>query len=467
MIKVKMSGGGGAGSSNYASSGSAGGNGTATTFGTSLLTANGGTGAGLNTINGGSGGAGGSGTIGSGATGIVLVGGTGSGGTNTSGGSLGGAGGNNPFGGAGGGGWASSAGNPGAANTGGGGGGGGLYVGGYATGGGGGAGGYIEATIANPSPSYLYTVGAGAPQTPSGVYPGGAGGSGVIIVEEYYASQVISNYDGRVVSAQVSGVPANVTANNPIIFPTVDKDSNAAYNATTGQYTIQVSGVYSIQAYVNPSSATAGGSLQIYKNAALVKEFSFGGTANAPQGGSTSASFVVGDIVDIRPSVNMSTFATASRNNFTITLASGAQSIMAGQDISMRATSPSGTPPATQTQIAYPTVVYDSTGSYNSSTGLYTFSVSGKFYIHATFSVDGTFATSSLVDIAIFQNATSIAFERRYATGNYTGLSSTASATIKVVAGDTVAVKVNTNVTTPIYWQNAAGGNVFEIKQVN
>jgi len=47
-------------------------------------------------------------------------------------------------------------------------------------GGGGGAGGYIEAFLHNPQNTYLYSIGSG------GASGGYAGGSGVIIVEEYY-----------------------------------------------------------------------------------------------------------------------------------------------------------------------------------------------------------------------------------------------------------------------------------------
>lgn len=48
----------------------------------------------------------------------------------------------------------------------------------------GGAGGYLEATISSPNATYSYSVGNGG--TPSGTVPGGAGGSGLIIVEEFY-----------------------------------------------------------------------------------------------------------------------------------------------------------------------------------------------------------------------------------------------------------------------------------------
>ncbi len=107
----------------------------------------------------------------------------------------GGSGGSSAFGGGGGGGSGGnqivggSAGGAGAANTGAGGGGGGLLAqSDLPTGGaGGGAGAYIEAIITSLASTYSYTVGAGGTvgANPSGAV-GGAGGSGVIIIEAYY-----------------------------------------------------------------------------------------------------------------------------------------------------------------------------------------------------------------------------------------------------------------------------------------
>lgn len=175
-IRVRIAGGGGGGGG---VSGGGGGTGGTTTFGSSLLTATGGSGGSLN------GGAGGTTTVNSPAVAIVAT----NGGSGSSTGSivngLGQIGGANPLGGAGGGsGYNSgiSAGS-GAANTGAGGGGGATQAGNQTCGAGGGAGGYIEAIITVPQSSYAYSVGGGG--TSGGSFAG-TGGSGVIIVEEFY-----------------------------------------------------------------------------------------------------------------------------------------------------------------------------------------------------------------------------------------------------------------------------------------
>lgn len=192
-VRMVGAGAGGGSSANAGGSGNAGSAGGDSTFGTSLLTAAGGA-AGSDFRTGGTGGAV---TVNSPAVDVnSSAGGTGSAGTasNTSLDFIPvGAGGSTPrftmptsqlF----------PSGNPGVsapANSGCGGSGASVASaagGGASTGAGGGAGGYIEATISSPSATYAYAVGAGGAGGASvgGGPVGGTGGSGIIIVEEYY-----------------------------------------------------------------------------------------------------------------------------------------------------------------------------------------------------------------------------------------------------------------------------------------
>lgn len=187
-IRVKMVGGGAGGVGSGTAAGTAPTAGNNSTFGSSLLTANGG---GIGSFASGAGGAGGSVTVNSPAVSVVAV--TGGDGGNQFGGSsqlyAGGDGGNTYFTGSGKGGHGNAAGSNGKTNSGGGGGGGGISgVGTSYSGPGGGAGGYIEAIITGPSSTYSYAVGSGgnAGGAGSSGQAGGAGAAGIIIVEEYY-----------------------------------------------------------------------------------------------------------------------------------------------------------------------------------------------------------------------------------------------------------------------------------------
>jgi hypothetical protein len=187
-LMVEMVGGGGGGMCSDSSGGpAAGGTGGTTTFGTSLLTCNGGVGGSYNGTN-----PGGTATINSPASGDSVTGSAGASpsiGFNTSLTYIsGGMGGCSPFGGAGQGHWAANPGQPAAVNSGSGGGGAGVAAVAAIPGGGGGSGGYIKAYITSPSSTYAYSIGAGGTGANAGVngYAGGAGGSGVVIVTAFF-----------------------------------------------------------------------------------------------------------------------------------------------------------------------------------------------------------------------------------------------------------------------------------------
>lgn len=172
-LRIKMTGAGGGGAAATANNGSAGGT---STF--NSIDAAGGSG-GQNGASGSAGGAGGTGGAGSATK--RFTGSDGACGPFNGGGS-GGAG---PFGGSGKGGtFSPSAGTSAKANTGAGGGGAGAVS--ANGGGGGGQGEYVEIVIASPSATYTYTIGTGGAGGSAGTTAGAAGGSGMIIVEEYY-----------------------------------------------------------------------------------------------------------------------------------------------------------------------------------------------------------------------------------------------------------------------------------------
>jgi len=178
-IKITAIGGGGAGGQSGAG-GNNGNSGASTTFG-SVISADGGSG-GASGPNGAAGGAGG--LISTNTT-VKVVSQTGSDGASgflatTTVSTAGGMGGAGIFGGAGG------PSNNGAANSGAGGGGGFNNSTAIVTGGGGGAGAAVVGIITSPASSYLYSVGAGGTHGTGGSFNAGNGGSGLIVIEEYY-----------------------------------------------------------------------------------------------------------------------------------------------------------------------------------------------------------------------------------------------------------------------------------------
>lgn len=188
---IREVGGGGGGGGSGAGSG-AGSNGNASSF--NSIVANGGGLAAQGSATGANGGSGGTG--GSGSASLRLTGGDGNsaGNESTTGptSAAGGIGGAGPFGGQGKGGTPSTGASPNGSsaktNTGGGGGGAGgagTATAGDNAGAGGGYAEYVEFTISSPTTTYTYTVGTGG-SGGAGARTGGAGGSGLIIVEEFY-----------------------------------------------------------------------------------------------------------------------------------------------------------------------------------------------------------------------------------------------------------------------------------------
>jgi len=185
-VRAVGAGGGGGGSGGSGTGASTGATGGTTTFGSSLITCVGGAGGSVYNIGGG--GAGGSATA-TGLTGVVAPGGSGQSGFGSGAASqimIGGMGSASPMGGAGGG--SGSTGTAAIVNSGSGGGGAGVVGVSTFTGGGGGAGGYVDVVINSPSSTYAYAVGASGAGGGAAVggAPGGASGSGCIIVEEFY-----------------------------------------------------------------------------------------------------------------------------------------------------------------------------------------------------------------------------------------------------------------------------------------
>jgi hypothetical protein len=286
-IRVRMVGGGGGGSGSGLDSGSAGTGGTGgnSTFGTTLLVANGGTGG---TWQGANGGGGGSSTL-NGATGIALPGGSGGAGTRltvNSDISLGGNGGSSAFGG-GGSSAINSAGGAGATNTGGGGGGGGglLNAGQQSAGTGGGSGGYVESIITTPLSSYAYSVGiAGTAGTlGSSGFAGGAGGSGFIEIVEYYANGAVGTATSVTGTNVVTNTNLAQMAGSTIKGNNSGSTANAA-DLTTTQVRALVTKAPTVQRFISGSGTYTTPAGVAY----IVVELIGGGSGGGASGTSTT-----------------------------------------------------------------------------------------------------------------------------------------------------------------------------------
>jgi hypothetical protein len=106
--------------------------------------------------------------------------------------------------------------------------------------------------------------------------------------------------------------------------------------------------------------------------------------------------------------------------------------------------------------VIYPTVIFDTTSSYNASTGVYTCPVKGRYVIYASFSVTGSSITAgNYVGIGISLSGGRVAVNvgrAAVSTGNGT-FTSQVTSIYECNAGDTISIVSTTNYGTPSFGQ--------------
>lgn len=315
--------------------------------------------------------------------------------------------------------------------------------------------------IVNPSVPTVFEVTTGASNqlTPGGIGnvlfgPGELNGFFAKVPIAGWSSNTVqsSDTDTRVVQFNANGSPANVTSGNPIIFPSIENDTHASYNSSTGRYTVPVSGIYVFACTFQSGSFTAGSSVNIYKNGFIGDSI---GNANANSnlsGGSGSVKCNTGDIIDLRPSSNITTFnATATNNTISIYRLSGPAVISSSDVVSARVYPSAATqtvPNTVQSTILFNTITFDTHGAFNTSTNTYLVPVSGKYSINVSVRV-GASGSSNNIILYMFKNGSiySNALSPGTVTTSSSGVSLQLNDQINCLAGDTIFFQILNNAT--------------------
>lgn len=276
--------------------------------------------------------------------------------------------------------------------------------------------------------------------------------------------QMSDQTDTRVVAALISGNPASATAGNPIIVPTVSYDSHGAYNNVTGRYTVPVSGIYKV--YGALQSASAPDTIVIYKNGVnSVLAGSIDSNGEATFVGAISC--IAGDILDVRPP-NIAIDAANMFLNFE--RLSGPSAIAASETVKIRATTSAGQSianAATPT-IIFGTKTYDSHGTFNSSTGIFTAPVSGNYSVNASVRYESSsFSATNFVTVQLFKNGVF------YSALGLKTIDATVTSSqqvngfdeIELIAGDTIDIRTAHNEATPRSLSTVAGTCFVSIKK--
>lgn len=246
--------------------------------------------------------------------------------------------------------------------------------------------------------------------------------------------------DTRVVAAIITGDPASATSGNPLIVPTVGYDSHGSYSASTGRYTVPVSGIYKMfGALQSASSATT---LTIYKNAS--SSYLCGNLdSNGEAAFIGSVNCVTGDIIDVRPG------GTVDATNMTLSIErlSGPAVVAQNEAVNARYYASSTSVSGSLATISWTTKDFDSHNGMSS--GTYTVPVTGKYQVSSGLLLAGTFALNSLNKMEIQKNGSVATRATVYSGGIVTDQPIACSDIVSCIAGDTLRIQISTGATGP------------------
>lgn len=278
--------------------------------------------------------------------------------------------------------------------------------------------------------------------------------------------ELSSNTDSRVIALITTGSPAAATAGNPIIFPTVTKDTHGAYNATTGRYTAPVPGFYTVSSFIN-STILANAELEIYVNGSLYAGIGTGSTATGFLSGSGDVYANAGDLIDVRANQNTGTNSTSYMS---IKRASGPSQVAASETVAVsytRNANQTSIASGTATKIAWDTKVLDTHNAYVTDT--WTCPVSGTYNVSGQifWGSGSNFANGNEASLRVYKNGSEYArININLIQASVANVTNNGSVLMKLVAGDTIDFRAFQNTGSSQTIQGAAILNYFSIYRV-
>jgi hypothetical protein len=269
--------------------------------------------------------------------------------------------------------------------------------------------------------------------------------------------QMSNDTDTRVVALSVQKAAENAASGSEEDLDTWSTpivDTHGAFNATTGVYTVQVPGVYEISgSAVIATNATGSRYISARKNSTNISicqnSTALSGTVDTqlvltP----VQCSCVAGDTLRLRSFQNSGSslaWGTGANTVLTIKRLSGPSAIAASETISVIATTSVtsvNNALSPRVKIVYSAANTDTHGAYNSSTGVFTVPVAGKYRVSAAAALTATaLTTAQEFEIRLQINSTDdVQLARLYGNGNSHVQCVNGSFTTKRVAGDTIAI---------------------------
>lgn len=296
-----------------------------------------------------------------------------------------------------------------------------------------------------------------ANSTLSGAFAKSTGSSGASnsLPWEFYFSFPVAGWssnvlmsndsDTRVVDLIAYNSGGSATANTALSGFTTIKDSHGAFNGTT--FTVPVSGDYEIDFYAATTTGTP--KAQINKAGALYLTGVGSGVRSCAS--TVIPNLVAGNAITVSLDSTLTLTTSTTDTILAIRKISAPVQLATTDSINGRYFSSVTTISGSLATIVYATKGFDTSGSYNNSTGIWTCYVSGKYIFNAAIATAGTIALNNALDLQIQQSGSSSQISESLvdAAGAVSNLGTSVSDEFYCLAGDTVKVQVSSGATLP------------------
>lgn len=278
--------------------------------------------------------------------------------------------------------------------------------------------------------------------------------------------QMSSDTDTRVVSFNGTQSSQAITGGTTDITFTSVKDGTGSWNGT--QFKVPVSGDYFVSGNIS-NSGTGTFLAQVYLNGTQYQSvFGESSSNSLATVAGLLTSLSAGALISLRSNIT-GTISNGQLNIFRLSgpsVIAATESVNASYVSSLTSSIPNGT-----SSIVFPTKLWDTHGAYNSSTGVFTAPVSGKYRISAAISVNiaNNLTSDGIYAVVTQAGSTSIGKVLSNSIGNGAGGAVTymnsGSATFNCLAGDALSIAVINNGPTGSI-SNGSEFNHFEIERV-
>lgn len=287
-----------------------------------------------------------------------------------------------------------------------------------------------------------------------------------------WASNVLmsSDTDTRVVAAKYQLTSSQVIPNNTattLAWNNLIFDTHAAMNASTGVYTVPVAGKYRVTAsYLGPENANLYMALTTRKNSATSQVMQFptpsAGLYNPTPSITDVISCVAGDTLDVQlQHIKGSSYTSNASGTFnwvTIERLGGSATVAVTDSVNANYYISSNFNATSAVQINYDTKLYDSHGAVTTGVGWkFTAPVPGVYSLSIT-GVNN--AAGAGPDLFVYKNGTINTALMSLGNGTFSG----SAASIRLIAGDTIDIRPNGNVT--LLGASTAFRNILAIQRV-